>query len=303
MPNQIKRPRANRSSPSGVSKSINTRFQELVKDPVSSGLISALIVAVGVVIIRSIFPGLEADALTLFSVIAGLIFVVLVRLRRSWLLSGFIGLTVFAVLANFFSPKPAQRGGAYIIFDLSQEMQSALSSVDIPSLIDVTAPAVPDNVDVGLMIAGGVFDNTLGECSRALEIIKPGPKSINIPLMEEKISNYSRFIPEGPSNIEYAVLQAIRNLVGRQNVQQIIVITSGVDETCGKLDRNMLRVQASQSGVQFALTVIMIGQQSPSTRKLYQDFADNVEVIDSAAEVQQTISTVVAQPIFSYYSP
>ena len=57
------------------------------------------------------------------------------------------------------------------------------------------------------------------------------PKSISLPNIESSIAYLNSFAPQGPGNIEYVVLQAINNLAGREDVQEIIVITSGLDES------------------------------------------------------------------------
>jgi hypothetical protein len=267
-----------------------------------SGLISALIGSIALVIFKITFPQVSTDILAISSTLAVIVFLVVLRTHRSLALGGVVALLVLVVLTYFITPKGAMRGGTYIIVDMSENMQAAYQGVDISGIINLTARGVPDNMDLGLMVFGGFIPSD-NDCMRISPIVPPAPKSISIPEIEKAVSSLSNFKPQGYGTVEQAILQAINSLSGRPNVQEIIIITSGLDERCGQLDRNLIEIAAQEKNVKFAITIILVGEQSSIVEEKYNLFKDKIAFVEAADQVPSTVSGLVVEPIFSYYAP
>lgn len=179
-------------------------------------------------------------------------------------------------------------------------MQDALRGTDIANLVSLAIQHVPDNYEVGLMIAGGA--GAQDPCSNILSIQPPALKRAFEADIQSKLAYLNDFKPQGPGNIELAVLEAIKILGGRKNVQEIIVITSGVDERCGSLDGNLLKLAASQYNVQFTLKILSVGDENKNTKEKYI-FADYYRTVELAEQIPESVSEIASIPIFSYYAP
>lgn len=281
----------------------NRKYQEISKAPLISDIIAALLITIASVIFKRAFPSLSVDLLIVFSLLALITFLIILRLNKSWILGGTVVLIFLGILVLIFGQKSAPRGGAYIILDYSNNMQSILKGTNISNLFSLAAAQVPDNVDVGFMIAGDPFAGDQNECYRVKEIQPPAPKPTSLPNIQSSTVYLNDFAPQGPSNIENAVIEAINRLAGREDVQEIIVITSGLDESCEILNRSLLNLAAGEKKLQYALTILAVGKQKESDIIRLRHFANKYKEVALAADIPASVSTIIKEPIFSYYSP
>ena len=281
---------------------LNGKYQELTNAPLISDLITVLLVLAASVVFKTAFPGLSTELLAIFSLLALIVFLIFLRHNKSWGLAGTMALLIIGILSLIFGQKAAPRGGAYIIFDYSTNMQGVLRGTKVGSLISVAAAQVPDNTDVGLMMSGDPIVGDENECYRAKQIQPIAPKSEGLTNIEKSVAYLDDFSPQGPGNIENAILQAINNLAGRKDVQEIIVITSGLDETCEPLNRNILDIAAGVKDVKYSIIILAVGEQSEATTQKLSHFAHKYREVPLAQDIPSSVETIVGEPIFSYYS-
>jgi hypothetical protein len=287
-----------------IYQNINSKYNKLRKASTISDLLSGFLILLATIIFKRAFPALSADILAISVFVAIIVFVVIIYYHHSWALAGSIILLLFAFLALFLAPKPAQRGGVFIIVDLSENTQEIFKGTSISHLISLAMAQVPDNMDVGLMISGDPINDPENECRKITQIQQLEPKEKFLPDIQNSLEYLDDFIPQGKGNLEYTILEAMKMLSGREkNVQEIVVITSGLDERCDLLDRIKIEDAADRYSVRYALTILAVSHQKESVSDRYKVIANKYQEVELAKQIPEKISTIVAEPIFSYYAP
>lgn len=207
------------------------------------------------------------------------------------------------IVFGWIGTRPTPQGTVYFIVDASENMRGIFSNVE--PTVRLAMAQIPENLDVGLMMMGNLALGA-GDCDNATSLLRPQPQPTSLPTIEERLADLSRIPPQGRSNLQGALLKAIsQDLAGRAAVQQIVVITSGVDTFCGQLDPNDLAAAATTAGIQYTITIITIGPQSPEDQVRLEALAiggqyRNLTTID---ELPVVIPTLVNPPRGIYGAP
>jgi hypothetical protein len=198
------------------------------------------------------------------------------------------------------------RDTVFFIVDASENMQAYFKEVE--PRINLLASTVPDNVETGLMVFGGRI-TILRECDDIASLVAPSPKQTSIPAIDKSIQQLTNLRPQGRGTLQRALLKALTELSERQQelperggIKQFVVITSGVDISCGDLDREELEIAADQKDIDFQLTIITIGPVMEEDKILLERFADKYFNVQSPEQVPEVAETAVSE-FKGYYGP
>lgn len=222
---------------------------------------------------------------------------------RKW--ANLYGLTIytFLLLAVFYwlCGRYQLRGTAYLIIDRSSTMAGTVQGFE--PAVHLTMDSISDDLDLGMAVFGGGISGTTG-CSDHVQLVKPGPRDINKLEIDKQIERLANFQTQGPGPAQSALLQAVtQDLVGREETQQIVLITSGRNTTCGTIDRSLLDFAGREKGVTFSLSITTIGPQDPAVEEALKHMADRYVNLTSVEELPNAIPTLISPPRGVYGAP
>lgn len=265
-------------------------------------VILCLVVAVVGNFITS-YLALDAARVLLYVVSGGILLLIMTRYfifarrKNSWR-SIVISLTVLTILmvpVYLSFVRLLDRHTNYFLVDASAGMQPIFASVS-PKL-KLNARMVPDNTEVGLGVFGGAISGKTG-CDDFEELTRPGPKPQVIPDLDEKVDLVMQLRPQGPGNLQGAILKVLPSLANRPGIQRITVITSGLDTSCGPLDRRAVEARAQELGIQYEIAILAIGDVNNQTKTQLEAFSTNKAFInaDKPEDLPRKIEIILSRP-------
>lgn len=216
--------------------------------------------------------------------------------REKRMLYAILGFAVLlgALLLKIYSIRQTD----YFILDASQYTGGQFQQIRARLNLILNSDSIPNNKDVGLAVFGG---GTRGEhgCDDIEELVPPSPKEKSASEIQSIVDSLADIPPSGPGNIQGAVLFALGKLKSAPGVPNIIVITSGIDESCELLDRSAADQFAAENHIRFRLLFLTVGNNiTDAELSRLSDYATDKIVItaDNPDQVAAKIQGILNAP-------
>ena len=93
--------------------------------------------------------------------------------------------------------------------------------------------------------------------------------------------------------IQSVILEIKKYQSKKRSYNQIIVVTSGIDINCEKLNRSELNQYAKQNGVDFTLNIISVGDVSDSDQKALEAYSKGtVQNVTNSENLAKQLETI-----------
>lgn len=192
---------------------------------------------------------------------------------------------MFVILISAFWVKgEVTRPIDYYILDASEFTGDLSPQVMAKLKLSLRIDSIPNNKDVGLAVFGGETRGVIG-CNDIEELVTPSPKERSVSEINDVIDLLINFKPSGPGNIQGAILFALEKLKTSPGTPRIVLITSGIDERCGPLDRSALDKFAQENNMSFELVPYAVNM-SEADKSVLQAYGTN-NILISAESVDQ----------------
>ncbi|MBE0669648.1 MAG: hypothetical protein IH588_03595 [Anaerolineales bacterium] len=220
----------------------------------------------------------------------------------------FIVLILGALVGAFWVKGQAARQTDYFILDASENTGELFQQVRAKLNLTLTVDSIPNNKDVGLAVFGGGTRGNYG-CSDIEELVPPSPKEKSAPQIDAVVNSLVNNKPSGPGNIQGAILFVLEKLRSRPGTPRIVLITSGIDESCARLDRTALDKFAQENNSRFELVILTVNVNEADQIKL-RAYATNQILInaENSDQISNSIEVILNAPpassdiyYFGYY--
>lgn len=159
----------------------------------------------------------------------------------------------------------------YLIIDSSQNLGNRLREAGLKAKL--TTISFPERSEVGMAVYGSGLSGNLG-CNDIVQLVSPSTKQDGVPQISQAIDLLTEIKTNGYGGMQNALLYAFDELSDYRGKKKIVIMTSGIDSRCGKLNRVELNQIAHDKGVDYELAVIPVGNLSDEDRKMLQDFSE-----------------------------
>jgi hypothetical protein len=219
--------------------------------------------------------------------------------RISWLLVLLVTLALLSGVGGFFLWQAWQeQRTVYLMIDASENMQGLLE--EMAPRIQLTTMSIPDRFSLGMAVFGGGLSGQTG-CNDTTQLVPPALKSESAAQIDQAIHSLVELPPIGEGSLQNAALYALEQLQGRKGVQQIFLITSGIDSRCDDLDRDELNAFAAQKDIEYELVVITIGDVSDTEQQILERFSYGRYInAGTSGELPDVFEKVITTPPSSY---
>lgn len=286
--------------------------QELVRNLIYT-VIGVLILAIANIAFRALLPDLADDYINIFSGVLLLILLGLVWLNIakqpskqqrtkiwSFAIVGLVTVTLVVAFGYLIGSAFFEKRTVYFVVDASEHMDGLLT--DVSPRIKLTTLPIPEQVEIGLTVFGSSLSGKSG-CDDITELVAPSPKQKSVPQVSQAVDLLAELKPSSYGSIQNAALFALTRLTNRRGVQQIFIITSGIDTRCGNLDRANLDTVAIQKNVEYELVIATVGNVSDSDKQILQTFTNGRFIAaGTAAELPKIIEQILNEPPSTYKS-
>lgn len=299
-----------------ASEPVQTNFLVFVRTMnISSQFYTIALILLSIIwggILQILCPDWVLSYITLSIVIIIIIFVasvtLLVHLRVLqphilFVVFSFLLVSSLAITSIVVCKTALRRGTVYFIVDNSTNMQAVTSGIS--PILQLSASNVPDNLDIGMMTFGGGISGSL-DCDDFIPLVPPTPRTEAISTLKERSNDLGSVRPQGRGGLQNAIIHALVDILAERNaVQQIFVITSQVDRTCGVPDPGAIELAAKRVGTKFSLSIITIGSVSPGDEAILRNLAHNGQYfnIPTQNEVPTVVPTIINPPVGVYGAP
>jgi hypothetical protein len=184
----------------------------------------------------------------------------------------------------------------YFILDASQHSDTLLPQVTTKLDLMFNSDYVPNSAKVGVAVFGGEISGGFG-CDDVDEFVHPASKEQN----RQKIKDLSETLADlqatGPGNIQGAILFALKQLESDPGTPRITLITSGIDNSCGALDRSALDQFAKDHGMRFELVPVFVGPVPETIKEQMKAYANGIFINpQTAADLPAAIHVILNAP-------
>ena len=263
-------------------------------------VIAGVVVAVANFLVKKLLPESAKDYTDIVSYILllALIGVILLRFQglagRKWafLVVALVTVTIIATVGYFLQSALQEQRTVYFVVDASEQIYGLFT--EIRPRIKLTAMPIRDQVEVGLAVFGGGLSGKTG-CDDITELVAPSRKQESVPKISQAVDFLTEIKPSNYGNMQGAALYALTRLAGRRGVQQVVIVTSGIDSRCGSLDRAALDSLAKQKNIDFEIVVTAVGNLSDSDRKNLQAFTNRQLITTGTADLPRVIEHIVTE--------
>jgi hypothetical protein len=248
-----------------------------------SRIIELIFIIFTSIIVRKKFPGITGDYLTLFVAIPLLVLFILVssfrrgiqrarKKRSSALLSTGI-LVLLAASTYFFISAFKEHRTVYFLIDASDNMKGYLEQVSPQISLAVNSAKFLNNVELGMAVYGGTLTG-LGGCEDVTRLVNPSPSEESVPKIITQTEYISKIKPSGVAGLQNAILDSFSVLKDRRGLQQILVITYGLDDKCGALSRGFLDKIAKDFSINYELQIITMSETLEADQQALKGLTD-----------------------------
>lgn len=266
-------------------------------------VIAGVVVAVANFLVKKLLPESAKDYTDIveYILLLALIGVIFLRFQglkgRKWtfLVIALVTVTIIATVGYFLQLALQEQRTVYLVVDASEQIDGLFT--EIRPRIKLTAMSIPEQVEVGLAVLGGGLSGKNG-CDDITELVAPSRKQESVSKISQAVDLLAEIKPSNYGNMQGATLYALTRLVGRRGVQQIVIVTSGIDTRCSSLDRAALDSLAKQKNIEFEIVVIAVGNLSDSDRKNLQAFTNGRLIVTGTADLPKVIEEILTISLF-----
>jgi hypothetical protein len=278
---------------------------EVIKQLLLYAVIPGIVVAVSNFLVKKVLPESAKDYTDIVSyiLVLAIIGVVFLRLQgmhgRKWtfLVVSLVTVTIIVGVGYFLQSVLQEQRTVYFAVDASEHVNGLFT--EIRPRIKLTTMPIPEQVEVGLAVFGGGLSGKFG-CDDITELVAPSRKQDSVPRISQAVDLLAEIKPSNYGNLQSAALFALTRLAGRRGVQQVVIVTSGIDSRCGNLDRAALDSLAEQKNIEFEIVVTAVGNLSDSDRKTLQAFTNGRLITTGTADLPKVIEQILTTPPSPY---